>query len=103
MLGSATSGRTDAEVPVVPWQGNVVILCDDDSNTTAIVNDALVLSPVPPPETSPFKCYEESRINNIARVDLVRQVWLAEQEDIDRFQTVHDEEDAVCAICLESM
>jgi len=94
MLRSATSGRTDAEVPVVPWQGNVVLLSDDDSN-------ALVLTPVSPPETSPFKCYEEARINHIATVDLVRQVWLAEQEDIDRFQTVHDEEDSVCAICLE--
>jgi hypothetical protein len=95
MLRSATSGRTDAEVPVVPWQGNVVLLSDDDSN------DALVLTPVSPPETSPFKCYEEARINHIATVEFVRQVWLAEQEDIDRFQTVHDEEDAVCAICLE--
>ena len=93
------SPLTAEEIPVVPIQGNVVHLRDECMDDSDSVRDALVLSPVSPPNTYPFKNYQQSELDNIATVDFVREVWLVQQEDIDRFQNV-DEEQGVCAICL---
>ena len=93
----SSTGSTTAEVPVVfPLQGNIVRQSED------VGNHALVLNHVTPPDTWPFKIHYRSQNHNIATVDLVRQLWLAEQADIDRFQSVHGEED-VCAICLDTL
>jgi hypothetical protein len=95
-LFSAATGSTTAEIPMVPLQGNIVRQSED------VGNHALVLNHVTPPDTWPFKIHYRSQNHNIATVDLVRQLWLAEQAAIDRFQSVHGEEDD-CAIYLDPL
>ena len=93
----SSTGSTTADIPVVfPLQGNIVRESEDDGN------HALVLNHVTPPDTWPFKIHYRSQNHNIATEDLVRELWLAEQADLDRFQSVHGEED-VCAICLDTV
>jgi hypothetical protein len=93
----SSTGSTTAEVPVVfPLQGNIVRQSED------VGNHAPVLNHVIHHDTYPLKIHYLSQNHNIATVDLVRQLWLAEQADIDRFQSVHGEED-VCAICLDPL